>query len=174
MPDLRPGRKTNRQAEMSAREHATDPDKATKAKKPATQNDEMDRALLGMAEDAAGRRAFKGAKLDARAQIRTATAIAGTLIMRLDAALEQYTDACAEALKARTKVQKKDAAAKAESLRQQLGELRRTINVMAPLNAALLKAGKVVHDADLDRLIKQVTITGTSHFDAMCEGQAPP
>lgn len=162
---------------MSAREHATTTapsSKTAKGKKAVTQNDEMDRALLGMAKDTAARKAFKGAKLDARAQIRTATAIAGTLLMRLDQAYEAYTDACEEALEAKTKATKRDAAAKAESLRQQLAELRRTINVMAPLNAALLKAGKVVHDADLDRLIKQVTITGTSHFDAMCEGTEPP
>ena len=166
MPDLRRDRKSSRQGELSAFKQATET-----GKKRAAPTDELDHALSGLAKDAPGKKAFKGAKLDARSQIRTATATAGTLIMRLDAAFAAYTDACDIAAQARTRAEKKKTAAKAESKRVQLAELRRTINVMGPLAAMLLKAGKLTHDGDFDRLLKQVKIEGTGHFDRQCEGE---
>lgn len=153
---------------MSAREHATD---APKRRGRPRKSDAPDGALEDLAKDPAARRAYRGTKLDARSQIRTATAIAGALMMRLDAAYEAFVEACGAADGARTKAQKKAAAAAAEAKRLQLAELRRTVNVLAPLNAMLLKAGKVVHDADLDRMLRQVKITGTAHFDALVEGE---
>ena len=165
MSDLRPGRKSNRQAELSALEHATDSLPVADTE----DRDELDESLSGVAKTPESKKAYKSAKLNARSQIRTATAIAGTLIMRLDAALGEYVAACNEAANCTTKARSKLERI-AEAKRLQLGELRRTCNVMGPLNTVLLKAGKVVHDADLDRLLRSVTITGTSHFDDLCTG----
>jgi hypothetical protein len=167
--DLRPARKTNRQAEMSAHDHATRP--ASSETKPDV--DELDRALSNLAVGRSSKSAFKGAKLDARSQIRTAVSVAGSLMVRLGEVYADYAEASETAAttsnaKARTKLERL-----AEAKRVQLGELRRTINALSPLNATLLKAGKIVHDADLDRLLKQVNITGTSLLDALCEGTDP-
>ena len=165
MPDLRPGRKSNRQAEVSAYEHG-----APAAKKPKADPIDALELALGLTVGKASPGAFKGATLNARKQIRVAVATAGALMMQLDAAFQSYAEACDAALEAKGP-RRKTLAAVAEGKRQQLAELRRTINALAPLNAQLLKAGKLVHDGDFDRLLRQVQITGTSHFDRLCEGE---
>lgn len=169
--DLRPDRKRNRQAELSAHEHAKDSGRKPPQSRQKAEVDDLDKALSSVARGATSKRAFK-AKLSARGQIRTSISLAAALIVRLDEAFDAFVAAAdasaACTTKARTKLKRI-----ADAKQAQLDELRKTVQTMTGLNNGILKAGKVVHDADLDRLLRNVQITGTDHMDKLLEGDAP-
>lgn len=154
---------------MSAREHGQDGGtKRAAAPEPLSA---LDKAIQRTLAKGTRRGAYQGAALNARSQVRTAVGVAGVLMIRLVDAYEEYVAAAEQAAACKTKA-RKTLERVAESKRQQLAELRRTINAVGPLNATMLKAGKVVHDADLDRLLRVVEITGTKHMDEQLEGDA--
>ena len=139
----------------------------------AAETDALDRLMNErLSDDPIVQKACKSIRLNAQAKLRTAAAAAASLILRLNTAITDYQrDVEALGEQKLSKAKMRDALTLLEVKRGMLGELRRTINAIGPLNKQLAVIGKLAHEADFDRMFRQIRIDGTEHFDDLCEGE---